>query len=138
MIEKIHDQLVAELDRSSKSDTVFVVSAVLFNTLVMLINWAQASSVASGDGSIAIFGIFLLGVFAVTCTTLISLVNGKRICMRCHDAIERIYEREGVLDLLPGDMPGLGNKRFVLSFIIVSCSGLMAVIVPVISMQSGG
>ncbi len=138
MIEKVHDYLVYELDRSSKSDTVFVISAVLFNILVMFINWAQASSIAAGRGSIAIFGIFLVGVLFVSGAALIALVNSKRICIRCHEALEKIYENEGVSDYFPKNMAILGNKRFVLSFIVVAGTGLIATLVPVISMQGGG
>lgn len=138
MIEKIHDHLVSELDRSSKSDTVFVISAVLFNILVMFINWAQASSIASGGGSIAIFGIFLVGVLVVSGAALAALINSRRICIRCHEALEKIYEKEGVSDYFPKDMANLGNRRFVLSFIVVAGTGLIAALVPIISMRGSG
>lgn len=138
MIEKIHDHLVSQLDRSSKSDTVFVISAVLFNILVMFVNWVQASSIASGRGSMAIFGIFLVGALVVSGAALIALVNSKQICIRCHEALEKIYEKEGVSDYFPKDMANLGNKHFVLSFIVVAGTGLIAALVPVISMQGNG
>jgi len=137
MIEKIHDNLVSELDRSSKSDTVFIISAVLFNMLVMFINWTQASSLSNGRGSIAIFLVFLVGVLVVSGVALFSLINSKKICIRCHEALEKIYEKNGVSEFLPPEMKNFGNKRFVLSFIVVAGTALISVLVPVISMQGG-
>jgi hypothetical protein len=34
MIERVHEHVVSELQQSAKTDTVFVVTAVLFNLIV--------------------------------------------------------------------------------------------------------
>jgi hypothetical protein len=42
MLKEIHGHMVNELQQNAKSDTVFVVSAVLFNLVVLGINWGVA------------------------------------------------------------------------------------------------
>ncbi|MEJ2680952.1 MAG: hypothetical protein P8144_05540, partial [Gammaproteobacteria bacterium] len=58
MKEAIHKHLPAELDRSSKSDTVFIISGVTFNLLVLFVNWVQAIGLGRSKGNI-IFSVFL-------------------------------------------------------------------------------
>jgi len=136
MIEKIHDNLVSELDRSTRSDIVFIISAVLFNILVMFVNWSLSSSLNHERGSILIFIIFLFGTLVVTGTALIALVNSKNICIRTHEALEKIYVTSNVSEFLPDGMVSFGKKRFILSFIVVAGTGLISVFVPIISLQN--
>jgi hypothetical protein len=44
MLEHIHNHIVTELQQSAKTDTVFVVTAILFNLIVLSINWGVASA----------------------------------------------------------------------------------------------
>jgi len=50
MFKEVHEHIVSELQQSARGDTGFVVSAVLFNLVVMGINWGVASERADlGD-----------------------------------------------------------------------------------------
>ena len=42
MLKEIHQHIVQELQQSSKTDTIFVIAAVLFNLTVLGINWGVA------------------------------------------------------------------------------------------------
>nr|MEE4269157.1 hypothetical protein [Candidatus Krumholzibacteria bacterium] len=46
MLKEIHGHIVNELQQNARTDTVFVVAAVLFNLVVMGINWGVASEAA--------------------------------------------------------------------------------------------
>jgi hypothetical protein len=135
MIEAIHKQLLSELDRAGRADTVFVVSGVLFNILVLFVNWVQAQSIADGRGNLIIFLLFTAGSLLVSCTALLALLNSRRICNSVHSALHQIYTDQNVARYLPAGLGSLGNKRFVLSFLVVSGTGLLAVIIPLISMS---
>ncbi|MBK8164908.1 MAG: hypothetical protein IPK64_02970 [bacterium] len=49
MLGKLHDHIVGELQQKARTDTVFVVVAVLFNLVVLGINRAVASAGHDGD-----------------------------------------------------------------------------------------
>ena len=108
MIEGIHKHLLAELDRSNRSDTVFVGSSALFAAVVLL----------------------------VTGSALLILLSSRRICLECHAALDRLYRDTGVSQYMPAGMIAIGNKRFVLSFILVASTGALAMMVPVASMHA--
>ena len=138
MIEGIHKHLLSELDRAGRSDTIFVLAGVSFNLLVLFINWAQASNITNGYGgskqdSIIIFAIFLVGTVVVSTACLLTLINSRRICNQCHNALARIYEDTEVSKYMPQGISTLGNKRFILSFVVVGGTGIIAVIVPLVA-----
>ena len=138
MIEAIHKQLLAELDRAGRSDTVFILSGVSFNLLVLVINWIQAISIASTYResiivNYVIFFIFMTGTLLVSGACLLTLLNSRKICMEIHDALSKIYEDTEVAKYMPERMSELGAKRFTLSFIVVGGTGLIAVAVPAVT-----
>ena len=138
MIEGIHKHLLSELDRAGRSDTIFVIAGVSFNLLVLFINWVQASNINSpygepGKDSFIIFAIFLIGTLVVSTTCLLTLMNSRRICIKCHEALVQIYEDTDVSKYMPEGIGSLGNKRIILSFIVVGGTGLLAVLVPLVA-----
>ena len=138
MIEAIHKQLTSELDRAGRADTVFVVSGVLFNILVLFVNWLQASSIAEGRGNLMIYLLFTAGSLLISCTALLALINSRRICNSVHNALQQIYEDHNVAQYLPAGLAALGNKRFILSFIVVGGTGLLAVVIPLLQLNAPG
>lgn len=118
MIEATHKQLLSELDRAGRADTVFVASGVLFNILAPFINWARASSIADGGGNPMTYLLFTAGSLLISCTALLALINSRRICNSAHSALERIYTDQDVAQYFPSEPSLPGNKIFILSFIV--------------------
>jgi hypothetical protein len=46
MLDKIHDHIVSELGHSSRTDTIFVVTAIVFNLVVLGINSGVSAAAA--------------------------------------------------------------------------------------------
>jgi len=139
MIEGIHKHLLSELDRAGRSDTIFVLAGVSFNLLVLLINWVQAISIESASAydrnaaeSQIIFAIFLVGALVVSTACLLTLTNSRNICIKCHAALLQIYEDTEVAKYMPEGIGALGKRKFILSFIVVGGTGLLAVGVPLV------
>lgn len=72
MLREIHEHVVSELQQSSRVDTVFVVTAVLFNLIVLGINWGVASEAGRNGGpqndwilAVLIFASALINFFSV-------------------------------------------------------------------------
>lgn len=135
MIEAIHKHLLSELDRAGRSDIVFVICGVLFNLLVLFVNWVQASSLSNGRGNFAIFLIFTAGTLVVSGAALLVLMNSRKICIQCHGALQRLYQDANVAQYMPPEMAALGDKRFYLSFAVVAGTGALAVTIPFLSLM---
>ena len=138
MIEAIHRHLLAELDRAGRSDTIFILSGVSFNLLVLFVNWVQAADIAlSSRGPSAanylIFLIFMAGALLVTGACLLTLTNSKRMCSEIRSSLSKIYQDSDVAKYLPTGLSDLGTRRVALSLIIVGGTGLIAVAVPAVT-----
>ena len=49
MLSQMHDHLVKELGDSSRTDTIFVLTAIVFNLIVLAINFGVATEAAAED-----------------------------------------------------------------------------------------
>ena len=46
MLHQVHDHIVSELGESSRTDTIFVLTAIIFNLIVLAINFGVATEAA--------------------------------------------------------------------------------------------
>ena len=121
-----------------RSDTIFIVCGVSFNFVVLIINWMQAVNLTSTHrepttANYLIFAIFIAIALLVTAACLLNLSNSRKICNECQTSLEKIYKNSGVDEYIPENMKQLGTRRFVLSFIIVGGTCLIAVVVPIVT-----
>lgn len=73
MLKEIHGHIVSELQQNARTDTILVVAAVLFNLVVLGINWGVATQAAQGQNSggndlilgLMVFGTILINAFAI-------------------------------------------------------------------------
>jgi TRAP-type C4-dicarboxylate transport system permease small subunit len=81
MIERVHQHLLSELERTTRADTVFVVCAVVFNILALFISWAQVPADGTyPSGSLGIYMLTILGIIVISGAALRALQNGRRSC----------------------------------------------------------
>ena len=57
MLGQVHDHIVSELGESSRTDTIFVLTAIIFNLIVLGINFGVATEVQVGVVSVAVIGL---------------------------------------------------------------------------------
>jgi len=110
MLRELHEHVVSELQQSSRADTVFVVTAVLFNLIVLGINWGVASGGSSGSETgtrgrppqndwilaVLIFAAVLINLFSVRALlagrdTRKKLISGL-ILMYRDNSLEKYYD----------------------------------------------
>ena len=84
MLRQVHDHIVSELGQSSRTDTIFVVTAVVFNLIVLGINSAvslaatERSAAASNDVILAVFIVMTLLLNGVAVTALVFGMRTRR------------------------------------------------------------
>ena len=86
MLESVHQHIVSELQQGARTDTVFVVTAVVFNLIVLAVNSilaaetvARQSGVSTNDLVLAAFIIMniLVNVIAVAALSVGKQSRGK-------------------------------------------------------------
>lgn len=79
MLGQVHDHIVRELSESSRTDTIFVLTAIVFNLIVLAINSGVSTAATEEEGAAVTYDL-LLAVF-ITMTVLLNIVAVTALIM---------------------------------------------------------
>ena len=135
MLSQVHDHIVKELGESSRTDTIFVLTAIVFNLIVLAVNSSVATAAVTEDATttydliLVVMGIVvvLLNVVALT-----ALVLGRRTRRLLLDGLVAMY-RDNAVDRYydPSLMSNYG-VRYLLFAGVIGTLGITAIVVPLI------
>lgn len=134
MLEKLHDQITAELGQSSRTDTIFVVTAIIFNLVVLGINSAL-SVVAADENTLQsnlIFIVFILVTLLINAASLTALLIGRRARNKLLEGIIKMYKDNQVDQYYPEDLLNAYGTRYLLFAGVIVLPGITAILVPII------
>jgi len=130
MIEKVHEHLISELNINTRTDTIFVIVAILLNLITLAINSAVAGG---GDNtSTIILFTFVALLLVVNLVSEIGLIRGRQTREKLLDGIIKMYKDQGVEGYYDPSLMGDYRTRYNLFMLTVLFTGLIALIVPFI------
>jgi hypothetical protein len=135
MLERVHEHIVSELQQSSRTDTIFVVTAVAFNLIVLGVNSAVASEAAdsyadpSSDVILAVLIVMSLLINGI-CMAALYFGRGTRnkllgglLAMYGDNQVERYYDPSLLTNY---------SKRYWLFAGVILCLGVTSIVVPLV------
>ena len=132
MIERVHEHMTNELQQNARTDTIFVITAIVLNLLALGIN----SGVASGsdrDGTIwVVFFTFVVLVVVVNFVAELGLLKGKQTRAKLIEGLLKMYKDQGVEGYYDQSLINNYNTRYNLFLLTVLVTGLIAIIVPLV------
>jgi hypothetical protein len=137
MIEHLHDHAVSELRQSARTDTVFVVTTVLFDLVVLAINWILAASDRTG-ARVLIFTLLIAATLLINVFAVRALGNGRRTRLLLLAGLSQMYRDNGVDKYYDPELLKTYGARYSLFMAVIICLAALAVIVPLIQWLSGG
>ena len=135
MLNQVHDHIVSELNQSSRTDTIFVVTAIAFNLIVLGTNSgvADAASGRSGDTVNDIVLIVFIIMTLLMNTIAISALNlGKRTRQMLLDGLVTMYRDNEVEKYYDPAIMSNYNARYLLFSGVIGTLALTAIAVPLI------
>ena len=90
----MRDHIVKEISESSRTDTIFVLTAIVFNLIVLAINFGVATEVTLGDGDATydiILAIFIVMTVLLNMVAVATLVLGRRTRRILSDGLVEMY-----------------------------------------------
>ena len=134
MIEKVHQHILDELNQSSRTDTIFVITAVLFNLIILAVNSGVATSAVSENAKSSddfLIVIFIFMNLIVNGIAIAALTTGKNTRNKLLLGLFNMYKDNNVEKYY--DMSLLSNysKRYVLFTAVLICLAAVAIIVPI-------
>lgn len=140
MLSELHTHVVSELQQSSRTDTVFIVTSVLFNLVVLGINWGVASSSHSADAGASNDLILVVLIFATILINLFcfkALRAGRHTRARLTNGLVALYRDQGIdkyYDPQLLDYYVVRNKLFIA---VLGVLTVIATVVPLVERVAG-
>jgi hypothetical protein len=135
MIDKVHQHIMEELQQSSRTDTIFVLTAVLFNLIVLGINSAIAGNAHSPNAKASddfILLVFILITIIVNFISVKALATGKNTRGKLLQGMISMYKDNGVDKYYDGSLLLNYNKRYFSFTMVIISLAFTAIIVPII------
>ncbi len=130
MIERVHEHIIAELQQNTRTDTIFILTAIILNLLALGVN----SGVAGGQDTDAttwiIFFTFLCLVIVINFVVVIGLLRGKETRIKLINGLLKMYKDQGVEGYYDASLLSNYSTRYNLFLLAVVFTGIIAIVVP--------
>lgn len=132
MIERVHEHIIAELQQNTRTDTVFIVTAIFLNLLSLGVNSGVAGGSNKTTTTWIVFFTFVALVIVVNFVVEIGLLKGKQTRIKLINGLLKMYKDQGVEGYYDASLLSNYNTRYNLFLLAVVFTGLIAIIVPLI------
>jgi len=130
MIERVHEHIITELQQNTRTDTIFILTAIILNLLALGVN----SGVAGGRNTDAttwiVFFTFLCLVIIVNFVVVIGLLRGKETRIKLINGLLKMYKDQGVEGYYDASLLSNYSTRYNLFLLAVVFTGIIAIVVP--------
>jgi len=131
MIERVHEHIIGELGTNTRTDTIFVITAIFLNLVTLGINSALASSREDTTQTIVMF-TFVALIMVVNFVAEIGLIRGRQMRRKLLNGLLKMYKDQGVEGYYDASLMGDYTIRYNLFMLTVLFTGLISIIIPFI------
>jgi len=132
MIERVHEHLIGELNTNTRTDTIFVLTAIILNLITLGINSGLASSNGSSGTQTIVMFTFVALIIVVNFVAEIGLIRGRQMRKKMLNGLMKMYKDQGVEGYYDPSLMGDYSLRYNLFMLTVLFTGLIAIIIPFI------
>lgn len=129
MIERVHEHIIGELGTNTRTDTIFIITAIILNLITLGINSGLASSRGDTTQTIVMF-TFVALIIVVNFVAEIGLIRGRQMRKKLLDGLLKMYKDQGVEGYYDPSLMGDYTLRYNLFMLTVLFTGLIAIIIP--------
>ena len=130
MLERVHQHIVDELQQGARTDTIFVVTAVLFNLIVLGVNSAVANEPGMPNDLILV--VLIVMVLIINAISIAALVFGRSTRNKLLSGLLAMYHDNDVDRYYDPSLLTNYNKRYLLFAGVILALGVTSIAVPLI------
>ena len=134
MIEHVHDHIISELHQNTRTDTIFIISAIVLNFITLGINSGIAGKEIQDPSDVPVMSIFALLTLVVNLVAVFGLLKGKQTRMLLTDGLLKMYKDQNVEGYYDSSLLANYSTRYMLFILVVVLTGLSSILVPYIIM----
>lgn len=130
MIGRVHEHIIAELQQNTRTDTIFILTAILLNLLALGVNSAVSTGSDKDTTTWVVFFTFICLVIVVNFVVIIGLLRGKQTRVKLINGLLKMYKDQGVEGYYDASLLGSYSTRYNLFLLTVVFTGIIAIVVP--------
>lgn len=132
MIERVHEHIITELQQNTRTDTIFILAAILLNLLALGVNSAVALGSNKDATTWVVFFTFVCLVIVVSFVVEVGLLKGKQTRIKLINGLLKMYKDQGVEGYYDESLLSNYALRYNLFLFVVVFTGLIALVVPTV------
>ena len=135
MLGRVHDHIVSELGHSSRTDLIFVLTAIVFNLIVLGINSAISTEAARENASGAydlVLAVLIVMTVLLNVIAVGALALGRRTRLILLDGLVAMYRENNVDKYYDPSLSSNYGLRYLLFAGIIVALAITAVVIPLI------
>ena len=129
MIERVHEHIIMELQQNTRTDTIFIITAILLNLVVLAVNSIVAGEDQSATTTI-VMSMFVCLLIVINLVIIFGLLKGKQTRSKLINGLLKMYKDQGVEGYYDASLLSNYNTRYNLFILAVVCIGVVAIVVP--------
>ncbi|MCL2092927.1 MAG: hypothetical protein FWH12_01920 [Treponema sp.] len=135
MLDRLHEHILDELRINARSDTKFILSAIIINFTSLAVNAALSN--APGLSQILIMFCFVTLTIAICVISLVGLVRGRQASKKLISGLVEMYRDNGVQKYYDVSLLDHYKLRYNMFILAILFTGFIAIIVPFINASLG-
>jgi len=130
MLEKVYDHIIMDIKQNTRTDTIFIIVAIVLN----FISLGIGSGVASDDGQASSWMLvtLIILVVVVNLVVIFGLLKGKDTRSKLIDGLLKMYKDQNVDQYYESSIIGNYDTRYLLFILAVVSTGMTAIVIPLI------
>ena len=129
MIERVHEHIIGELGTNTRTDTIFVLTAIFLNLITLGINSGIAGSNGGATQTIVMF-TFVALIIIVNVVAEIGLIRGRHMRRKLLNGLLKMYKDQRVEGYYDSSLLSDYTLRYNLFMLVVLFTGLVAIVIP--------
>ena len=132
MIEHVHKHITSELQQNTKTDIIFILTAIILNLITLGVNSGMSESSRTDNSSLIVMFVFVSLIVVVNLVVIIGLLKGKQTRERLLKGLIDMYEDQNVAKYYDLKLLENYNTRYKLFIMVVIFTAIIATIIPFI------
>lgn len=130
MLEQVHHQITSELQQNTKTDTIFIVAAILLNLITLSVNAGFVKDSREKESVLVVMFLFVALVILVNIVVIFGLLKGKQTRSKLLQGLITMYNDKGVDKYYDTSLLSNYNVRYNLFMMVVVFTGVISIVVP--------
>jgi uncharacterized membrane protein len=130
MIEHVHNHITSELQQNTKTDIIFILSAIALNLIILAVNSSFVNQSRGDETYLFIMFLFVALLVLLNLVVIFGLLKGKQTRAKLLNGLIKMYQDEKVDKYYDTSLLGNYNTRYNLFMMVVVLTGLISIVVP--------